>query len=126
LHSPKAGERLVDLGRATGASSSKPPSATAPEAWAWTLIRKLILLARGKRKAAQVVECAGGLFEVRDLFETDLRGVNVVTIVPAAGSQPAAAAALCRPVAARGARIVSHDYDLGPWTFDEMIELKAR
>jgi hypothetical protein len=23
-----------------------------------------------------------------------------------------------------GARIVSHDYELGPWTFDEMIELK--
>jgi hypothetical protein len=59
---------------------------------------------------------------VQDLFETDLRGVNVVTmyLLPEVNKQllPRLIDQL-RP----GARIVSHDYDLGPWPFDEMIEL---
>ena len=61
-------------------------------------------------------------FEVRDLFETDLRGVSVVTmyLLPEVNLQlvPRFIDQL-KP----GARIVSHDYNLGPWPFDEMIEL---
>ena len=61
-------------------------------------------------------------FRVQDLFETDLRGVNVVSmyLLPEVNRQllPRLIAQL-KP----GARIVSHDYDLGPWPFDEMLEL---
>ncbi len=77
-------------------------------------------LARENAKRAGVEALTS--FEVQDLFETDLRGVSVVTmyLLPEVNLKllPRFIDQL-RP----GARIVSHDYDLGAWPFDEMIEL---
>jgi hypothetical protein len=79
-----------------------------------------VSLARENAKRAGVESLAS--FEVKDLFETDLHGVNVVTmyLLPEVNLKllPRFIDQL-KP----GARIVSHDYDLGPWPFDEMIEL---
>ena len=81
---------------------------------------RLVKLATENARRAGVESLAR--FEVQDLFETDLRGVSVVTmyLLPEVNLKllPRLIAQL-KP----GARIVSHDYDLGPWPFDEMIEL---
>jgi hypothetical protein len=63
-------------------------------------------------------------FDVQDLFQADLRGAAVVTmyLLPEVNKQlvPKLLAEL-RP----GARIVSHDYDMGAWLPDESIELRV-
>jgi SAM-dependent methyltransferase len=119
LAQPKAGERLVDLGSGDGRIVIEAAKRGAT-GFGVDIDPRLVNLARENAKRAGVESRA--TFEVKDLFETDLRGVNVVTmyLLPEVNKQllPRLIDQL-RP----GARIVSHDYDLGPWTFDEMIEL---
>jgi len=120
LAQPKAGERLVDLGSGDGRIVIEAAKRFGATGLGVDIDPKLVELARANAKRAGVEALAN--FEVKDLFETDLHGVSVVTmyllpevnlkLVPRFLEQ-------LRP----GARIVSHDYDLGPWPFDEMIEL---
>ena len=120
LAQPRAGERLVDLGSGDGRIVIEAAKRFGARGLGVDIEPRLVELARENAKRVGVEALAS--FEVRDLFETDLRGVNVVTmyllpevnlkLVPRLLEQ-------LRP----GARIVSHDYDLGPWPFDEMIEL---
>jgi len=120
LARPKAGERLVDLGSGDGRIVIEAARRFGATGLGVDIDPKLVNLARANAKRAGVEALAS--FEVKDLFETDLHGVSVVTmyllpevnlkLVPRFLEQ-------LRP----GARIVSHDYDLGPWPFDEMIEL---
>jgi len=120
LAQPKAGERLVDLGSGDGRIVIEAARRFGATGLGVDIDPKLVNLARANAKRAGVEALAS--FEVKDLFETDLHGVSVVTmyllpevnlkLVPRFLEQ-------LRP----GARIVSHDYDLGPWPFDEMIEL---
>ena len=116
----KAGERLVDLGSGDGRIVIEAAKRFGARALGVDIDPKLVQLARENAKLAGVESLAS--FEVRDLFETDLHGVNVVTmyLLPEINLQllPRLIDQL-RP----GARIVSHDYDLGPWPFDEMVEL---
>jgi len=120
LAQPKAGERLVDLGSGDGRIVIEAAKRFGAQALGVDIDPKLVNLARENAKRAGVESLAS--FEVKDLFETDLRGVNVVTmyLLPEVNLQllPRFIDQL-KP----GARIVSHDYDLGPWPFDEMIEL---
>jgi SAM-dependent methyltransferase len=119
LAQPKAGERLVDLGSGDGRIVIEAAKRGA-RGFGVDIDPRLVQLARENAKRAGVEALA--TFEVKDLFETDLRGVNVVTmyLLPEVNKQllPRLIDQL-KP----GARIVSHDYDLGPWPFDEMIEL---
>ena len=119
LAQPKAGERLVDLGSGDGRIVIEAAKRGA-KGFGVDIDPRLVNLARENAKRAGVEALAS--FEVKDLFETDLRGVNVVTmyLLPDVNKQllPRLIDQL-KP----GARIVSHDYDLGPWPFDEMIEL---
>jgi SAM-dependent methyltransferase len=119
LAQPKAGERLVDLGSGDGRIVIEAAKRGA-KGFGVDIDPRLVNLARENAKRAGVEALA--TFEVKDLFETDLRGVNVVTmyLLPDVNKQllPRLIDQL-KP----GARIVSHDYDLGPWPFDEMIEL---
>jgi SAM-dependent methyltransferase len=119
LAQPKAGERLVDLGSGDGRIVIEAAKRGA-RGFGVDIDPRLVSLARENAKRAGVEALAS--FEVKDLFETDLRGVNVVTmyLLPEVNKQllPRLIDQL-KP----GARIVSHDYDLGPWPFDEMIEL---
>ena len=120
LAQPRAGERLVDLGSGDGRIVIEAAKRYGTRGLGVDIDPRLVNLARENAKRAGVEALAS--FEVRDLFETDLRGVNVVTmyLLPEVNRQllPRLIDQL-KP----GARIVSHDYDLGPWTFDEMIEL---
>ena len=120
LAQPKAGERLVDLGSGDGRIVIEAAKRFGARGLGVDIDPRLVNLARENAKRAGVEALAS--FEVQDLFETDLRGVSVVTmyLLPEVNLKllPRFIDQL-RP----GARIVSHDYDLGPWPFDEMIEL---
>jgi SAM-dependent methyltransferase len=120
LAQPKAGERLVDLGSGDGRIVIEAAKRFGAMGLGVDLDRRLVELASENAKLAGVESLAR--FEVRDLFETDLRGVSVVTmyLLPEVNLKllPRFIDQL-KP----GARIVSHDYDLGPWPFDEMMEL---
>jgi len=120
LAQPKAGERLVDLGSGDGRIVIEAAKRFGVRGLGVDVDPQLVNLARENAKRAGVEALAS--FEVKDLFETDLRGVSVVTmyLLPEVNLKllPRFIDQL-RP----GARIVSHDYDLGPWPFDEMIEL---
>jgi len=121
LAQPKSGERLVDLGSGDGRIVIEAARRFGAIGLGVDIDPKLVHLARENAKRAGVE--AQATFEVQDLFKTDLRGVSVVTmyLLPEVNLQllPRLVDQL-KP----GARIVSHDYELGPWTFDEMIELK--
>ena len=120
LAQPKAGERLVDLGSGDGRIVIEAAKRFGARGLGVDIDPKLVSLARENAKRAGVESLAS--FEVKDLFETDLHGVSVVTmyLLPEVNLQllPRFIDQL-KP----GARIVSHDYDLGPWPFDEMVEL---
>jgi SAM-dependent methyltransferase len=121
LAQPRAGDRLVDLGSGDGRIVIEAAKRFGASGLGVDIDPRLVELARTNARRAGVEKLAR--FEIRDLFETDLRGVNVVTLylLPEVNLQllPRLVAQL-KP----GARIVSHDYDLGPsWPFDEMIEL---
>jgi SAM-dependent methyltransferase len=117
---PKAGERLVDLGSGDGRIVIEAAKRYGARGLGVDIDPRLVQLARERAKEAGVEALTR--FEVQDLFETDLRGVGVVTmyllpevnrkLVPRLLDQ-------LKP----GARVVSHDYDMGPWPFDEMVEL---
>ncbi len=120
LAQPKAGERLVDLGSGDGRIVIEAAKRFGARGLGVDIDPRLVNLARDRAKQAGVESLTS--FEVQDLFETDLRGVGVVTmyLLPEVNLKlvPRLLAQL-KP----GARIVSHDYDLGAWPFDEMIEL---
>ena len=120
LAQPKAGERLVDLGSGDGRIVIEAARRFGAKGLGVDIDPQLVELARANAKRAGVESLAS--FEVKDLFETDLRGVSVVTtyLLPEVNLKllPRFIDQL-KP----GARIVTHDYDLGPWPFDEMIEL---
>ena len=120
LAQPRAGERLVDLGSGDGRIVIEAAKRFGARGLGVDIDPRLVELARENAQRAGVESLAA--FEVQDLFETDLRGVGVVTmyLLPEVNLKllPRLLDQL-KP----GARIVSHDYDLGPWPFYEMIEL---
>ena len=120
LAAPKAGERLIDLGSGDGRIVIEAAKRFGARGFGVDIDPRLVNLARERAKQAGVEALAS--FEVRDLFETDLRGAGVVTmyLLPEVNRKllPRLLEQL-RP----GARVVSHDYDMGPWPYDEMIEL---
>ena len=120
LAQPKAGERLVDLGSGDGRIVIEAAKRFGAQGLGVDIDPRLVRLATENAKRAGVESLAR--FEVRDLFETDLHGVDVVTmyLLPEVNRKllPRFVDQL-RP----GARIVSHDYDIGPWPYDEMVEL---
>jgi SAM-dependent methyltransferase len=120
LAAPKAGEKLIDLGSGDGRIVIEAAKRFGAQGVGVDIDPNLVRLANENAQKAGVESLA--TFRVQDLFETNLRGIDVVTmyLLPEVNRQllPKFIDQL-RP----GARIVSHDYDLGPWPFDEMIEL---
>jgi SAM-dependent methyltransferase len=82
---------------------------------------QLVKLATERARAAGVGERAA--FAVQDLFETDLREASVVTmyLLPEVNRKLMPRLLALKP----GTRIVSHDWDMGPWPPDETIALRT-
>jgi len=120
LAQPKAGERLVDLGSGDGRIVIEAAKRYGVRGLGVDIDPQLVKLARENAERAGVASLAS--FEVQDLFETDLHGVNVVTMYLLPEVNLKLLPRLIKQLKP-GARIVSHDYDLGPWSYDEMIEL---
>jgi SAM-dependent methyltransferase len=120
LAAPKRGERLIDLGSGDGRIVIEAAKRFGAQGLGVDIDPRLVRLARDNARKAGVESLAR--FEVQDLYETNLRDADIVTayLLPDVNLKlmPRLLAQL-RP----GARIVTHDYDMGPWPYDEMIEL---
>jgi SAM-dependent methyltransferase len=115
---PKPGDHLIDLGSGDGRIVIEAAKRGAT-GFGVDIDPRLVALSQSRAARAGVAERAK--FEVRDLFETDLSRASVITmyLLPEVNLQLLPRLQKLKP----GTRIVSHDYDLGPWPFDEMTEL---
>ena len=120
LAEPKAGERLIDLGSGDGRIVIEAAKRYGAKGLGVDIDPRLVELARENAKRAGLEALAS--FEVRDLFETDLRGAGVVTMYLLPEVNRKLMPRLLEQLNP-GARVVSHDYDMGPWPYDEMIEV---
>ena len=119
LAEPKPGEFLVDLGSGDGRIVIEAAKRYGTRGLGVDLDPRLLELARENARKAGVESLA--TFEQRDLFETDLSGADIVSayLLPEVNLKLMPRLLALKP----GTRIVTHDYDMGPWPFDEMIEL---
>ncbi len=120
LAQPKAGERLIDLGSGDGRIVIEAAKRFGARGLGVDIDPRLVKLARANAERAGVQQLVS--FEVQDLFETDLRGARVVTMYLLPEVNRKLVPRLLEQLKP-GARVVSHDYDMGPWTWDEMIEV---
>ena len=114
------GDFLIDLGSGDGRIVIEAAKRGA-RAFGVDLDPALVKLGRAKARAAGVADRAG--FAVQDLFETDLSAASVVTmyLLPEVNLKLAPRLLALKP----GTRVVSHDWDMGPWLPDETIELRT-
>ena len=120
LADPKAGEKLIDLGSGDGRIVIEAAKRFAAKGLGVDIDKHLVELARENAKRAGVDKLVD--FEVQDLFDTDLRGASVVTMYLLPEVNAKLVPRLLEQLKP-GARVVSHDYDMGAWTYDEMIEI---
>ncbi len=120
LAEPRPGEYLIDLGSGDGRIVIEAAKRFGTRGLGVDLDPRLVRLSRDNARKAGVESLAR--FEVQDFFELDMRGANIVTayLLPEVNLKlmPRLLEQL-KP----GARIVTHDYDMGAWQPDEMIEL---
>ena len=119
LAEPKAGEYLIDLGSGDGRIVLEAAKRYGVRGLGVDLEPKLVALARERARRAGVAGLAK--FEVQDLFELDLGGADIVTayLLPEVNLKLMPKLLALKP----GVRVVTHDYDMGPWKPDETIEL---
>jgi len=81
------------------------------------------LVQRSRDNARQAGVAARAQFRVQDLFDTDLSVASVITmyLLPEVNLQLRPRLLALRP----GTRIVSHDWDMGPWQPDRTIVVDA-
>ena len=120
LAEPKAGESLVDLGSGDGRIVIEAARRFGTRGLGVEIDPSLV--ARGRENARRAGVESMARFEVQDLFETDLRGVNVVTLYLLPEVNQKLMPRLLQDLKP-GARVVSHDYGMGDWRPDETIEL---
>lgn len=120
LAEPKAGERLVDLGSGDGRIVIQAAKRFGAQGLGVEIDPSLVRRATENARRAGVEALAR--FAVQDLFETDLRGVSVVTMYLLPEVNLKVMPRLLQDLKP-GARIVSHDYGMGDWAPDETVEL---
>jgi len=81
------------------------------------------LVAQARDNAQRAGVAARARFEHRDLFETDLSQASVITmyLLPQVNLKLMPRLLALAP----GTRVVSHDWDMGPWLPDETLSLRA-
>ena len=119
LAEPKAGEHLIDLGSGDGRIVVEAAKRYGTRGLGVDLDPRLVRLAQENARQAGVEALA--TFEVRDLFELDLGRADIVTayLLPEVNQKLVPRLLQLKP----GTRIVTHDYDMGAWHYDEMIDL---
>ena len=120
LAEPKAGEYLIDLGSGDGRIVIEAAKRFGTRGLGVDIDPRLVERARANARKAGVEALAR--FEVQDFYELDLRGANIVTAYLLPEVNLKLMPRLLEQLAP-GARVVTHDYDMGPWPYDEMIEL---
>ena len=122
LGDPKPGELVIDLGSGDGRIVIEAAKRYKARGLGVDIDPSLVATATENAKRAGVESLAR--FEVRDLFETDLREASVVTMYLLPEFNQKLAPALLQQLKP-GSRVVSHDYDMGRWLPDETIELSV-
>ena len=119
LAEPKAGEYLIDLGSGDGRVVVEAAKRYGVRGLGVDIDASLVRLAQENARKAGVEKLAR--FETKDLFELDFSAADIVTayLLPDINLKLAPKFLKMRP----GARVVTHDFDMGPWPPDETIEL---
>jgi SAM-dependent methyltransferase len=120
LAEPRAGELLVDLGSGDGRIVIEAAKRYGARGLGVDIDPALVARATENARRAGVEALAR--FQVQDFFETDLRGVSVVTMYLLPEVNLKLMPRLLQDLKP-GARVVSHDYEMGGWRPDETIEL---
>jgi SAM-dependent methyltransferase len=120
LAEPRPGELLVDLGSGDGRIVIEAAKRYGARGLGVDIDPTLVARATENARRAGVDTLAR--FRVQDLFETDLRGASVVTMYLLPEVNLKLMPRLLQDLKP-GARVVSHDYEMGGWRPDETIEL---
>ena len=118
LAQPKPGEFLVDLGSGDGRIVIGAAKRGA-RALGVDLDPRLVRLGEENARRAGVANLAS--FQVKDFFELDFAAADIVSayLLPEVNLKLRPKLLAMKP----GTRIVTHDYDMGDWPYDEMIDL---
>jgi SAM-dependent methyltransferase len=119
LAEPKAGEYLIDLGSGDGRIVVEAARKYGVRGLGVDLEPRLVQLATDNARKAGVEALAK--FEVKDLFDLDYGQANIVSayLLPEVNLKIRPRLLAMRP----GTRIITHDYNMGDWPFDEMVEI---
>lgn len=119
LAEPKPGEYLIDLGSGDGRIVVEAARRYGARGLGVDLEPRLVKLATENARRAGVESLVR--FQVQDFFELDFSAADIITayLLPEVNLKLMPKLLKMKP----GTRIVTHDYDMGPWPHDEMIEL---
>ena len=119
LAQPKPGEYLIDLGSGDGRIVIEAAKRYGARGLGVDLDPRLVKLAEENARKAGVESLAK--FAVQDLFNLDYSAADIVSayLLPEVNLKIMPKLLQMKP----GTRIVTHDYDMGPWRYDEMIDL---
>ena len=119
LAAPKPGEFLVDLGSGDGRIVIGAAKKYGARGLGVDIDPRLVRLGQENARAAGVEHLAR--FESKDFFELDFSQADIVSayLLPDVNLKLRPKLLAMKP----GTRIVTHDYHMGDWPFDEMIEL---
>lgn len=117
----RAGDHLIDLGSGDGRIVITAAKRFGASGLGLEIVPDLV--AQSERNARQAGVADRAQFRVQDLFEADLSAASVVTmyLLPDVNLK-------LRPrllALAPGARIVSHDWDLGDWAPDRSVTVEV-
>jgi SAM-dependent methyltransferase len=119
LAQPRAGELLIDLGSGDGRIVIEAAKKYGARGLGVDIDPRLVKLAQDNAKAAGVEALAR--FESKDFFAMDFGGADIISayLLPDVNMDLRPKLLALRP----GTRIVTHDYHMGDWPFDEMVEI---
>jgi SAM-dependent methyltransferase len=119
LAQPKSGELLIDLGSGDGRIVIEAAKKYGTRGLGVDIDPRLVRLAQDNARAAGVEGLAR--FESKNFFEMDFSGADIVSayLLPDVNMELRPKLLAMKP----GTRIVTHDYHMGDWAFDEMVEI---
>ena len=115
-------DRLVDLGSGDGRIVIAAARRFGTHGLGVEIVPRLVEQARRDAAAAGVADRT--TFLTQDLFDTDLSGASVVTVYLLPDVNLALRPRLLETLAP-GARVVSHDWDMGDWRPDRSVTVPA-